>query len=230
MTASTPIQFHFVRLLILKDWYLQRGIIFASLGAGAVSLGIIAFGGKAGFILGAILLVTVVIAVGAQISLTSTVIERKEQNLAFIMSLPITSKDYTAAKVLGALLIFLVPWLVMVGVSLALFALVPALPQGLIPFFIIMSLEIVISTCLLLSVALLTESQGWAIGTLLFGNLFLNAFGYYVAHLDGIASHMWADTADWNHVVFILICSEVVAVLVLLGATFYFQSRKTDFA
>jgi hypothetical protein len=118
----------------------------------------------------------------------------------------------------------------MVGVSLALFALVPALPQGLIPFFIIMSLEIVISTCLLLSVALLTESQGWAIGTLLFGNLFLNAFGYYVAHLDGIASHMWADTADWNHVVFILICSEIVAVLLLLGATFYFQSRKTDFA
>ena len=41
-----------VMRLIWKDWYFQRMAILVSLAGGALSLGIVAFGGQAGFTIG----------------------------------------------------------------------------------------------------------------------------------------------------------------------------------
>ena len=98
-----------VKLLILKDWYLQRWMILGSLVAGALALAITVSSRKAAFFLGIILLVTVLVAVGAQLAIATVVNERKEQTLAFVMSMPISSREYTTAKILANLLIFLVP-------------------------------------------------------------------------------------------------------------------------
>ncbi len=131
--------FSMVKRLILKDWYLQRWLILGSLPAGAITLGIIAIGGNAGFFLGILLLVTVIIAVGGQLAVATMVSERKEQTLAFVISLPISYREYTAAKILGNLLIFLVPWITLVLGSFALLMFPPALHLGLIPFVAIMA-------------------------------------------------------------------------------------------
>jgi len=133
--------FSMVKRLILKDWYLQRWLILGSLPAGAITLGIIAIGGNAGFFLGILLLVTVIIAVGGQLAVATMVSERKEQTLAFVISLPISYREYTAAKILGNLLIFLVPWITLVLGSFALLMFPPALHLGLIPFVAIMAAE-----------------------------------------------------------------------------------------
>jgi ABC-2 type transport system permease protein len=106
--------------LIWKDWYLQRWVILASFVGGATALVIIAKGGKAGFLVGLILLITVLISIGAQLAVSTIVQERKDQTLTFAMSLPISYREYTASKMLGNLAIFLVVWLVMVLSSLAL--------------------------------------------------------------------------------------------------------------
>ena len=217
-----------VKRLILKDWYLQRWTIVSALAAGVVTLGIIASGGKAAFLLGVILLVTIIIAFGAMLVTATIIEERKQQTLSFVMSLPISYREYTAAKILGNLLIYLLPWLTLVLGSLALLIFSPK-SQGLVPFTAIMSVEMLVSTCLILTVAVISESQGWTIGAIMVGNLALNGVGYWVAHISSIASGMEGSSVQWTSAASALLFGEFATIVLLLGFTFFFQSRKRDF-
>jgi ABC-2 type transport system permease protein len=217
-----------VKRLVLKDWYLQRWAIVASLAGVVVTLGIIATGGKVAFLLGLILLIMVIISIGAQMAVATIVTERKEQTLPFVMSLPISYREYTASKIWGNLLIFLVPWLTMVLGSFGLLLWSPS-SRGLLPYAAIMSTEILLSTCLILAVALITESQGWAVAAIMVGNLAVNGIGYVVAHIGGIAKGMWGPTIQWSGAASAVLLAELTIVALLLGATFFVQSRKKDF-
>ena len=218
-----------VKVLILKDWYLQRWTVVASLLGGAIALGIVCIPGNATFMLGLILLITVLIAVGAQLAIASMVNERKEQTLAFVMSLPISFREYTVAKLLGTLLIFMLPFLMLVIGSLALFAVPHGVPHGLLPFTVIMSMEILVNTCLIVAVALVTESQGWTVAAIMAGNIALNIVGYFVAHIAGIAKGMAGTTVMWSPAASSLLAAEFALIALLLGLTIYLQSRKVDF-
>jgi ABC-2 type transport system permease protein len=215
--------------LILKDWYLQRWTVLASVAAGAAALGVIAAGGKVAALLGIVLLATVIIAVGAQLAVSTIVSERAGQTLAFVMSLPISYREYTAAKILGNLLIFLVPWLALVLGSFATIAVTPGLPLGLVPYVAIMSTEILVSTCLVVAVALATESQGWTIGAVMVGNLALNGVGYVVAHIAAISNGMEGPRIGWSSTASAILAAEFATITLLLGLTFFWQSRKKDF-
>ena len=87
---SSPTNYAMVRRLILKDWYLNRWMIIGSVPAGLASLAIILTGKQVAFLISIILLCMVIIGVGAQLAMATTINERKEQTLAFIMSLPVS--------------------------------------------------------------------------------------------------------------------------------------------
>jgi ABC-2 type transport system permease protein len=217
-----------VKRLVLKDWYLQRWAILASLAGVIATLGIIATGGKVAFLLGLILLIMVIISIGAQMAVSTIVTERKEQTLPFVMSLPISYREYTASKIWGNLLIFLVPWLTMVLGSFGLLLLSPS-SRGLLPYAAIMSTEILLSTCVILAVALITESQGWTVAAIMVGNLAVNGLGYVFAHIGGIAKGMWGPTIQWSGAASAVLLAELTTVALLLAGTFFVQSRKKDF-
>jgi len=221
--------FSMIKVLMLKDWYLQRWGILGSLLGGMVALGIVCLGGNAAFMIGLILLITSLITIGAQLAVAMVVNERKEQTLPFVMSLPISYREYTTSKVLGTLLIFLVPWLVLVLGSLALFAIPGGVPHGLLPFTVIMSVEILVGTCLIISVAIVTESQAWTVGAIMVGNIALNIVGYLVAHVAGIAKGMGGHEVMWSSAATTLLLAEFGTIALLLGLTFFLQSRKKDF-
>jgi ABC-type Na+ efflux pump permease subunit len=218
-----------IKILMFKDWYLQRWSVAASLLGGVVALGIVCTGGNAAFFMGLLLLITCLIAVGAQLAVATMVNERKEQTLAFVMSLPISYREYTVAKLLGTLLVFMVPWLVLVLGSLALFAVPHGVPHGLLPFAIIMSTEILVSTCLVVCTALVTESQGWTVAAIMVGNIAINVIGYFVAHVAGIAKGMGGSTVSWSSAASTVLLSEFALIALFLILTFFFQSRKIDF-
>ncbi|HZI58822.1 MAG TPA: ABC-2 transporter permease [Verrucomicrobiae bacterium] len=218
-----------VKCLMLKDWYLQRWTIAASLAAGAVTLAIILSGNKAAFYIGLLLLITVVISVGAHLAISTMVLERKEQTLSFVMSLPISYREYTAAKILVNLVLFLIPWLALVLGSFAIILLAPGLPHGLLPYVAIMATEILVSTSFIVSVALISESQGWTVAAIIAGNLALNVVGYFVAHIGSIARTMGEATVQWSPAGIFVLVAEFAAIALLLGFTFFLQSRKKDF-
>ena len=220
--------YEMVKRLILKDWYLQRWAILASLAGIVATLGIIATGGKVAFLIGLILLIMVIISIGAQMAVATIVTERKEQTLPFVMSLPISYREYTACKIWGNLIIFMVPWLTMVVGSSGLLLLSPS-SRGLLPYAVIMSTEILLSTCLILAVALITESQGWTVAAIMVGNLAVNGIGYLVAHITGIAKGMWGATIQWSGAASALLLGEFATIALLLGVTSFVQSKKNDF-
>ena len=218
-----------VKRLILKDWYLQRLPIALSLLGGAAALAILLFGGKAGFMLGLILLITVLVTTSAMLTINMTILERKEQTLPFVMSLPISYREYTAAKLVGILGIFLIPWSLFMAASFAILAVSPTHSQGLIPYVAIMGTEILVSTCLITAVGLITESQRWAITAMMIGNIALNAVGYLVAHLDGVSQFMFGPVVRWTPMSSGLLFAEYSMIALMLGGTFLVQSRKKDF-
>jgi ABC-2 type transport system permease protein len=215
--------------LMLKDWYLQRKLILASLIGGIVALGIVCTGSKAGFTLGLVLLITVLVFVGAQLPIAMMVQERKDQTLSFMMSLPISFREYTISKLLGTLLIFMAPWLLFVLGSFALFLAPHGIPHGLFPLTVIMATEILVGTCFITAVALVTESQKWTVTAVMVSNFSFCAVGYYVVHLPAIAKGMANSSLMWSTTATEALLAEIAAIALLFCLTFFFQSRKRDF-
>jgi ABC-2 type transport system permease protein len=218
-----------VKKLILKDWHLLRGTLLLYLAAGAVALGLVAKGSEATFYAGSILVITVLIALGIHLAMLTVVVERTEQTLPFVMTLPISLNDYTAAKVLANLLVFLIPWTAITLGTFAVLAGRTGYPAGLIPYSLLVLMEILASYCLILAVALISESQGWTIGATVFGELALQGVMYYVSHEPAIASTMKGNRIVWSPPAVHLLLGEAATIVVLLGLTFWLQSRKTDF-
>jgi len=217
-----------VKILMLKDWYLQRWIILATFAGGLASLGIIAIGSDGAFFIGLLLLITALVALSGQLAMSAIVGERKEQTLPFVMSLPISYREYTTSKIVGNLLIFVVPWAVMAIGSFALLAFSPK-SQGLIPYTAIMATEILVNACLVASVAVITEAQSWTIAAIILGNIGLNGIGYLVAHVNGVARWMWGSSIHWSPAAYALLITEFAIIGLMIGFTFFTQSRKKDF-
>ena len=219
-----------VNRLIYKDWYLNRTGILASLIGGVVTLALVAAlrASPIALILGVIIVVTILIGMGAMV-MVSAANERKQQTLPFVMSLPISYREYTTAKIVGGLLIFLVLWGALVADVVATILLMPGFPHGMIPFVLIMAVEILMSTCLITAVGVTTESQGWTVGATQVGALSLNGIGWSIVRLPGIGGTMSGATVQWNRTATTLLAAELALIAVMLAITFFVQSRKKDF-
>lgn len=217
-----------VRRLILKDWYLNRWMILISVPAGLGALALILTGSKAAFMLSLILVCTDLIFVGAQLATVTTVNERKEQTMALVMSLPVSWREYTASKILANLIIFLVPWLPLTAGAVGILYL-PGAAHGLVPYTAIMAVEMLVTICLIVVAGVISESQVWTTVAILVTSIGLDAFGYLFAHLHGISAFMWGNRVHWTSTAWIVLLAELLFVPLLLGLTFFIQSRKTDF-
>ena len=219
-----------VKRLILKDWYLNRAIIVVSLVAGLVTIaGVAAWHGtQLAILFGMIVLVTIMIGIGAMLMITIAD-ERKLQTLPFVMTLPISYKEYTASKIVGSLLIFLVFWLALVAAMVLSILFLPGFRHGLIPFVVIMSVEILMSTCLITAVAVTTESHGWTVGVSQVGALSLNLIGWSIVRFPEIGGTMSSPAVHWSTTASVLILLEIGIIAVMLGAAFLVQSHKRDF-
>jgi hypothetical protein len=92
-----------------------------------------------------------------------------------------------------------------------------------------MAVEILVSTCLMLVVALVTESKAWSITAMVTGNLALNVVGYVVAHLPGIKDGLFGTQIYWTQTATISLAVEFALIALLIGGAFHIQSRKRDF-
>jgi ABC-2 type transport system permease protein len=216
-----------IKRLILKDWYLYRSPIIGYFVVGLIAIGIVAWGGGMAFNIGSILLITVIIALGMHLAIGTTVAEHSEHTLPFVMSLPISIADYTAAKLLGNLLIYLVPWTLLLVCACLLLKFGNA--SGVIPFAVLTLIELFASYALTLAIALVSESMTWTIVVTVICNLFLQGYLYFVSHIPTIAESIKGPTAVWSHAVVTLLVVQLAIIVVGFSLAFFMQSRKTDF-
>jgi hypothetical protein len=217
-----------VQKLVLKDWYFQRFTILGFLMAGLISLVILSVPGTAWFTAGSILLMTVLFTFGPLLVIALTVSEKTAQTLPFLLSLPISMKEYTTAKMVSNFLVFLVPWLILLIASFIAITTQQSLPDGFFPFALVVLTEILVSYSLMLCLSIITESQGWNTVGILFGNLLFQAFLYPVANLPAVKNVMYGSSIIWNSTFTIILLLEFAVIALLLGITFVVQFRKTD--
>ena len=218
-----------IEILVAKDWYLQRWTIVGYLLIGAVAIGLLGFGGEGAFYAGTIRLITVLLGLGMHVAMATVVAERTEKTLPFVMSLPISPTEYTTAKIAANLLIFLVPWVVLTIATAVVILGRDDVPDGLLPFTALTLVYIFVSYALVLSAALISESIGWTIGVMVACNLGLQAFLYTVSRLPSIAATIKGQDMVWTPAALSVLAAELLTIAVLVGLTFWLQSRKTDF-
>jgi|TARA_Y100000310_G_scaffold332772_1_gene408979 hypothetical protein len=218
-----------LKQLILKDWHIIRLPVLLYWLAGAAAILIALVYGESLGVLSFVIFVFALIIAGVHPIFQTIVSERSDQNLPFIMSLPITVKEFTYAKVMVNLAIFGSVWISLSLASLIIFVGEDGMPRGTLPFFCIILVTIFVGYVIMLCVALITETQGPSIFASVIVNLGAQLFVWVVADLYPIRSVLGGSAVIWNSTSVAIILAEIALIIVLITATVCVQTRKDDF-
>jgi hypothetical protein len=215
--------------LVKKDWRLYRMHIAISTAAGVAALGLCLKGGEVAGSIGAVWIFTALVIVACMLPVSAIVNERKNQHLPFVMSLPISVREYTAAKLAASVGMFLMPWLTLVIATVALIEVRGFLPKGSIPFAVIVLLLPFVAFCLITGCALVGESEGWTIAAMVACNSSYWLAWFLIARTPGLMDLAKGNTPVWNGQLLWIVAAELGAIAGALALTFLLQSRKRDF-
>jgi ABC-2 type transport system permease protein len=216
-----------VKHLVRKDLRLHRVQIALTIAAGLIALAVVARGGEVPFVIGVTWFFVAIIVLACMLPISAIVNERKKQTLAFLMSLPLSSIEYTTAKLVSTLLMFLTPWLMLLICALVLVT--TRNLAGAIPMLLILATLPLIGFSLILAVALVSESEGWAIAATVVCNSSYGIIWYLMSRVPSLTANWTGRVAIFSPPVLRVLAVEV-GIIVLLGAlTFFLQSRKRDF-
>jgi ABC-type transport system involved in multi-copper enzyme maturation permease subunit len=214
-----------IKLLIAKDWFLFQKQLAAYVTAGIVALCLIGMAKGWSFYLGSLLLIVVLVAAACFSISTSLLAERKEHTLAFVMSLPITPLDFYLAKLLGNLVTFFVPFLIMFFGTIAVIAFTP-LPDGLIVFSILIFGFVALAYTISLSVAMAVESEGWNTFAMIGSMTLINPFIMFLGQIPEISDYLKTESIVWSLPAVSILLAEVTVSVAVLVATGWVHCRK----
>jgi ABC-type Na+ efflux pump permease subunit len=218
-----------VRTLIFSDWYRHRALIMMSILGGAIALTLVQIRGEIPTVLGCIWFFVSMILLGSMLPTSNVINERKKQTMPFLMSLPISVGQYTAAKLVSTVGMFLIPWSALVVAGTYVILSRRDIPDGLIPLMLILATVTFVGFCLLAGVALVTESEGWSIAANIVTNSSYGFVWYLLIRNPMIQAGAKNPTFVWNGTELTVLGGEIAAIVLILGLTFYLQSRKRDF-
>jgi hypothetical protein len=216
--------------LVLKDWRLQRRTIVFTILAGAAALAILLIGGQTPVVIGTVFFFVSMVFCASLLPMQNIVNERKKQTLPFVMSLPVSSARYGAAKIVSTVGIFLALWLTLIGAALYTILSRHTLPNGAIPAGLIIMNFPLVGFCLITGTALVGESEGWATAAMAVVNSSYWLVWYLlVSHVPSLTQTWGGPMVVWSPAVFKILGVEFAAMALILGLTLYLQSRKRNF-
>lgn len=215
--------------LILKDLRLNRGIISLCVLVGLAALIIAQFGGETVRILGSVWFFVSLCILASVLPASAILNERKKQTLGFIMSLPVSPVQYSVSKAFSTLAMFLIPWLSLLICAVVVIEIRPAMPHGVIPMFLIVAMLPLIGFCLIAGACMLGESEAWLVGASVACNSSYWFVWYLLAGTASLTADWTRPVAVWSPAVLIALSGEAACIVIILAATFLFQSRKRSF-
>lgn len=215
--------------LAVKDWHLFKWFILIYIVLGVSSAFIQSLQYDFAYYTGVVFLITVLIGSSAHIAISSVLTEKMENQMSFIMGLPINVLDYTMSKLIGGIVIYLICWLPIVVVAALNIMLTEHLPNGLIPMLIMSAGEILMAVTLLFCVGLLTGSLSVTIVFMIIMNIAFNLFLSVVSQISGILENIDGAVAVFNAPVYKVLGIELAIILIAIAITLYVKSRKTCF-
>jgi ABC-type Na+ efflux pump permease subunit len=218
-----------VQTLILKDWRLNRVLVSLTFAGGILALAILQVRSEVAFTVGAVFFFVALILLASMLPVGNVVNERKKQNLAFLMSLPVSATQYAMAKLVSTIGMYLVPWGALVIAASTFILTRPEAPRGIIPvMFILFGLPLV-GFCVVAGAALISETEGWTIAATIVCNSCYGIGWYLIIRNPAVNGNLKSPVAIWDAPVLTILGSEIAAIIAILGFTIYMQSRKRDF-
>lgn len=217
-----------IRLLVRKDIHLYYRVSLGSLVFGGMALWLLANPGGAKLYMGGVLMVTVLIALGAGIAFLTVIEERQKQTRPFVLSLPVSPGQEALAKILANALLFGAPWIVLVLAILATILHHTDLPDGAVVPVILVALEIVLSTSLILAVAMISQSLIWTIAVTILGNVLFNGFVFQIFNTPAFAGATESQEITWSPEALQLLGAEIAGIVLLCGLAYTASSRRKD--
>jgi hypothetical protein len=196
---------------------------------GAVALAVGQLGGETSMAVGGTWFFVALICAGCMLPVATIVNERKKHNLAFLMSLPISPIQYSTAKLVSTVGIFLVPWLALLIAAVLLIETSGAIPHGAIPLILILSGLPLVGFCLITGTALVSESEGWSIAATVVCNSSYGLTWYFMTQIRALMTDAKGPVPVWSPTVRAILGVEFALIALSLGLSFYLQSRKRDF-
>jgi len=175
------------------------------------------------------LLIAPAAACGIVLLMRSIVMEKVKSTQSFIMSLPVTVKEFTLAKVLVNLPIFTAFWVATSSVTFYFAFGLGIFPYGAIPFVSMILLGVFVAYICILSTSLLFQSHGITILSILIFEMGTSAYLWVVVYLDPIANYIYGQTSVWNSTAIGIITTQVLIAIFMLLMTMYVQNKKRDF-
>ncbi len=218
-----------IRRLVLKDWYFVRYPMAAYLAIGIGAAVLMAVPHQTAFMIGSILLLSIVVIVGIHLVFGTVTHERSQQTLPMIMSLPITFRQYSAAKLIANVGGFAIAWGLLLAITLLMILTRENLPVGLIPFAVIVLGELFAAFVITLSVAMITESEAWTVVTMTILNISISIFLNLIGSIEAVGSHMGGPVAVWNSTAILIVSIELLVIALAIVTTLALQARKKDF-
>ena len=218
-----------VKQLVVKDLRIMKWYgVFYWLG-GVLAILIAVFGGgDAAGTTAFILFVAALFGAGVHSAMQTVVEERREQTLAFVMSLPISVREYPSAKLIANLVLVGGIWVTLSAASYVIF-IGDTLPLGTIPFMTIILVAIFLAYVMVLATTLIFETIAPAIISMVAANLVSQVVLWWLVDLHGIRSTIGGTVPVWNSTVLTVLAIQVGSVVGLVALTYYLQSRKTAF-
>ena len=215
--------------LILKDLRLQRNLIVLSIAGGAAGLALLQVRSEMPFVIGACFFFIAMIVLGMMLPGMNVLNERKKHNLAFVMSLPISATQYMAAKIASTVGMFLIPWLTLIAGALYTITSHPGIPHGVIPLMFVLAGLVFVGFSVVTGVSIVSETEGWSIGATILVNSAYGIGWYLIVRIPAVTRDLQSAAAIWSPIMLNFLTVEFVLIAMILGLTFYLQSRKRDF-
>lgn len=217
-----------IKLLVIKDWQIYQKQL-AAYGAGLLlALSLIGMGKPWSFAAGSLLLLVLLIVIGWFAIGTSLIDERKEHTVPFIMSLPVAPMDFYWGKLLANLAIYLVPFTLVAGGTVALVLNTP-LPDGLLVYFLLIFCFLLTCFCVTLCIAIAVESEGWIMFTMMALMTMIGPYIYGIGRVAAIGANLNTDNIVWSAPAVGLLAGELLVIAIVVGVTSWIHARKTSF-
>lgn len=224
-----------VGILVKKDLLIYRQPIMVYLGLSLLATGVVGLlvGRVPHWVLvnlGFTLLILPMGICGMHVLIHTTVHEKLQSVQPFIMSLPVTVREFTWAKLLVNVPVYTLLWLI-ASAGCLWFAFGAGLfPGGMLPFVAMVLVGIYLAYVCILSVSLLFQSLGASIFSSMFFQVATAAYLIAIANaVDAVGNYLSAPSPNWNSTSIGIIAGQVLLSAAILLATLALQLRKRDF-
>jgi ABC-2 type transport system permease protein len=216
-----------VGTLVRKDLYFMRGAMLAAILTGAFALALMPISRMLSYV-SAVILICVLIVLNIFLVMYGVAQERKEKTMLFILSLPVSTMEYTMAKVMATGIAFGVPWLVLAAAT-AITIVVSPIPDGVLPYWMTLLGYLLAYFCGLLGIALLKDSAGWHAAAITIGNISVNFLIPFLLTRPSVEAYASGPVAVWSGDLVVILVVELLAGLAVLGYGIFAHARRPDF-